>query len=168
MKKWLIISVMLLSSCTVSSDREKSIRFDSNEKDVKIYINGEKHCVTPCITQVPRSRNSLIVVAKKDGFDDYHLTVPSSVKSSVFYITMEHPPKNIFEKQNLERQRRIRAFVLENYSQMKMDTFTESKEYLFALSHMTGIPLAKLEQMTEDAKDEAALANDIVDLYKKK
>lgn len=67
-----------LTSCaTLFTSRQQNITFDSNEKNVEIYINGQKICETPCSAKVDRSRDTMLIVGKKEGFEDVAVTVNS-------------------------------------------------------------------------------------------
>ncbi|MDR1694634.1 MAG: hypothetical protein LBR70_05560 [Lactobacillaceae bacterium] len=70
-----ICSVFLSSCATVFTSKNQEMSFDSNESDVEIYINNQKMCTAPCVTEVAKSNNTMLIVAKKQGFEDTAITV---------------------------------------------------------------------------------------------
>ena len=159
MQKLSILSVLLLASCaTMFSEKQQSVTFDSNEKNVSIYINNEKVCQTPCITHIQRSNNNVLIVAKKDGFEDKSIVLSSSFNpmsfvnalSSVtstfgvstdlssgkiweynpnaFYISMHKETNNPAEKLRNQKTEELRTFILHHYSDIKLDAQHEGQK----------------------------------------
>ena len=61
-----IASVSLLCACgTIFSSGKQELAFDSNIADTEIYINGQKICSTPCITNIERGNKKLLIKASK-------------------------------------------------------------------------------------------------------
>ena len=57
-----IASVSLLCACgTIFSSGKQELAFDSNIADTEIYINGQKICSTPCITNIERGNKKLLI-----------------------------------------------------------------------------------------------------------
>ena len=158
MKKIFAFSLffLLCSACaTVIDGKKQQLAFDSNEKDVEIYIDDKLACRTPCLTEVDRANKKLMVVAKKGGFQDRTLFLDKSINStsafnviclwsSTFglstdlssadiweyqpnsvYVVMVKEPKTALEKQKIEKQNQIRDFVLRNFDGLQNDTFSE-------------------------------------------
>ncbi len=156
MKKTLIffITLAFLPSCgTLFSSREQELSFDSNIKNVDIYINDLKVCSTPCIASVPRSNKTLMIKASKSGYEErtifvqhgYNpiavLNVLSGITSTFgvttdatdnhlwqyapnsFYVTMYKEPQNDAQRKVYEQADRIRDFVLKNYAQLQSENF---------------------------------------------
>jgi hypothetical protein len=168
--------------------------FDSNEKNVEIYINGEKKCTTPCITKVRRSRDTLLIVARKDGFDDQTRTVSTGInvvtlvnitsttgfltdlstsymweyQPNAYYINMESVAATPQEKAQREKENEIRRFILSNYSDLKADSFSAGeKEYLKALSKLTGISLNKLGSMVSSTYEAVEFSDSVIKEFRK-
>ena len=81
MKKTVILSCLMLtaSACgTIFSGTGQEINFDSNEKDVEVFIDGVRACKTPCTYEVDRSISDLDIVAKKKGFRNQQITLRSN------------------------------------------------------------------------------------------
>lgn len=201
MKKLLITSIiiMTISGCaTVLSDKQQNVSFDSNEKDVEIYINGSMRCKTPCMTKVDRSRDALLVVAKKQGFEDNTITVSTSVnvmsvvnvvstvtstfgvstdlssekiweyQPNSFYILMEKEPKTTAEIAQRKKENKIRVFVLKNYSEIMADSYGGSKEYMQSLASMSGLSIGKIQNIAGKTNNESAFTNEVIKEIRKK
>lgn len=148
--------IVLCSACaTVIDGNKQQLAFDSNEKDVEIYIDDKLACHTPCLTEVDRANKKLMIVAKKDGFQDRTLFLDKSINptsafnviclwSSTFglstdlssadvweyqpnsiYVVMTKEPKSALEKRKLQKQNEVRDFVLKNFDGLQNDTFDE-------------------------------------------
>lgn len=156
MKKLIItiLSVITLSSCgTLFSGSSQEMSFDSNEPDVKIYVNGEYLCETPCVTDVDRKRKRARIQAKKDGFPTKNMQTdrkmnPVTLLNAIstvwgtfglstdfssdgmweyqrdsFYFNMRQEPKTKQEKELYEKEDKVRAFVLKNHPQIQTELF---------------------------------------------
>ncbi|MDR1026060.1 MAG: hypothetical protein LBL47_01550 [Lactobacillus sp.] len=187
-------SLVMASCATVFTSKEQDMSFDSNEKNVEIYINGEKKCTTPCITKVRRSRDTLLIVARKDGFDDQTRTVSTGInvvtlvnitsttgfltdlstsymweyQPNAYYINMESVAATPQEKAQREKENEIRRFILSNYSDLKADSFSAGeKEYLKALSKLTGISLNKLGSMVSSTYEAVEFSDSVIKEFRK-
>lgn len=149
--------LFLIASCaTVFDGRKQQIAFDSNEKDVKIYVNDKFICKTPCIGEIKRKKNTLMINARKQGFEDRTLFIDGTINSTsllnvislwtstfgfttdmssgsiwmyqpnAVYVTMTKEPRTAAEKQAYQRQNKVRDFVLRNFSQLQNDLYTEN------------------------------------------
>lgn len=139
--------LLTVSACAwVFDGKKQEMGFDSNEKDVEIFVNGKPVCTTPCTAEIRRSNEKLRIVAKKDGFDERSLTVEHVTNKTTyfnvsslgwswtgfttdyssqsiweyqpdsFYITLVKLPKTQAEKKLYAEQNNIRHFVLTNFA----------------------------------------------------
>lgn len=193
-----LCSIFLCSCATLFTSRQQNVTFDSNEEAVDIYINGEKICKTPCVAKVDRSRDTMLIIGKKNGFEDATVTVNSGInivtlinlisfttgsfglttditnshaweyQPNAFYLTMEKEDTTPGAQEKRAKERKIREYVLSNYSDIKADVvYTGRKEYLISLSTMTGISLERLSALAAQSRDEADLTNAVIREYKK-
>lgn len=158
MKKIIAFSLftILCSACaTVIDGNKQQMAFDSNEKGVEIYINDKLACRTPCITEVNRANKKIMIVAKKQGYQektlflDKNVNVTSvfnvlSLSSSTFgittdlttgdiweyqpnsiYVAMMKEPQTVAERQKQQKQNQIRDFVLKNFDSLQNDSYSE-------------------------------------------
>ena len=152
----ILIAVLTVCSCaTIITGRHQQLAFDSNERDVEIYINGKFTCKTPCITEVTRHGDKLMITAKKAGFTDRTMfaegklnpmtavniiSLPSSTfgfstdatsnsmweyQPGAIYVTMQKEPRTAAERHNFDYQNKIRDFVLRNFDQLEADAYSE-------------------------------------------
>lgn len=196
----LVLSMMLLSSCaTVFSSKQQNVSFDSNERGVEVYINGKMVCTTPCVAKVDRSRDTLLIVGKKAGFEDAAMTVTSGVnvitlinvisfttgsfglttdmtnnhaweyQPNAFYFTMEKADNSPQGVARRIKENKIREYILSNYADIKADVvYTGKKEYLIALSKMTGLSMDRLNALASQSENEADFTNVVVKEYRKR
>lgn len=160
-----------ISSCALMIDGTKQkMSFDSNEKNVEIYIDSKFACQTPCITDVKRGNKPIMITAKKSGFEDKTVFLNKNLNSSSafnllsvwtstfgfttdtvsgsvweyqpnsVYVVVTKEPKTATERQNLVEQNKIRNFVLVNFDQLQSDIFDDSA---------TGEYIKSLSQMTK-------------------
>lgn len=159
MKKYVVLfTALAVCSCaSIISGRHQQLAFDSNERDVEIYINGKYTCKTPCITEVVRHNNKLMISAKKEGFTDRTMFADGklnpmtainiiSLGTSTFgfstdatsnsmweyqpgsvYITMQKEPRTEAERRDFAYQNKIRDFVLRNFDQLETDAYSENE-----------------------------------------
>jgi len=144
--------ILLISSCgTIIDGNKQQIAFDSNEKDVEIYIDSELICKTPCIANIRRKNKRLMISAKKQSFEDKTIFLDKNINSSAafnvislwtstfgastdvitggmwayqpnsIYIVMTHTPRNTVEKKQQIQQNKIRDFVLRNFDHLQSD-----------------------------------------------
>jgi len=87
MKKIFLILPILLGACgTIFSGSTQTISFDSNVKDVKVYVNGQQVCnQVPCSIDVDRESSPLIVMAKRDGYKDGMANVKSKINPTAWF-----------------------------------------------------------------------------------
>lgn len=190
MKRLIPVSLLLLSACgTVFSGSNQSMNFDSNVKNVSIYVNGAMICSsTPCQVDIERSSSSLMVLAKADGYEDNIQQVRSKINpvswgnllsvyswttdfatSSMWkysrdgvYINMK--PVNIrkAELETFKRDSEIRHFALMNYGELKAEAAeNRTGEYIHSLANLSGICEQKLVVDIRQAKSEVDLANQL-------
>ena len=159
MKKitFLLPLLFLIASCaTVFDGRKQQIAFDSNEKDVKIYVNDRFICKTPCIGEVKRKKNTIMIRAQKQGFENRTLFIDGTINSTsllnvislwtstfgftsdmssgsiwmyqpnAVYVTMTKEPRTAAEKAVYQKQNKVRDFVLRNFSQLQNDLYSEN------------------------------------------
>jgi len=174
MKNIVLFPVLLLiGSCALVFDgTHQQVSFDSNEKNVQIYINDKFACQTPCIADVKRGKQTLMVTAKKDGFEERTVFLNRNLNSltalnlislwtstfgfttdavagsfwqyqpNAFYVVMTKEPKTQEQRAKLIEQNKIRDFVLRNFDQLQSDAFENEK---------TGEYIRALAQMTKHA-----------------
>lgn len=194
MKKTLILlSLFFLSSCAwIINGRYEELSFDSNVEEVDIYIQNQKVCSTPCITEVKRENKMILIIAKKQGYEDKvieinkginvvsflnFLTTPIGLSSlttdvsagavweyqpNVFYVLMQTPPKTQAEKINRQTENNIRAFILKNYSELKTDIYATSQEYVNELAHMSHLSPSTVSILVRDSNSESKLIDSIL------
>lgn len=152
----ILLAVLTVCSCaTVITGRHQQLAFDSNERDVEIYINGKFTCKTPCITEVTRRSDKLMITAKKAGFTDRTMFAEGklnpmtavniiSLWTSTFgfstdatsnsmweylpgtiYVAMQKEPRTAAEHRDFDHQNKIRDFVLRNFDQLETDAYSE-------------------------------------------
>lgn len=90
MKKIVLYTALILtlSACgTLFSGSTQDISFDSNQKDVKIYVDGMEICKTPCIFPLERKSSTVIIRAQKKGFEDKQLILRSNLnKLAILFL----------------------------------------------------------------------------------
>ncbi len=81
MKKiYLITGVLSLAGCgTVFSGTSQDISFDSNVKEVSVYIDGAFACKTPCVYPAERASGSISIVGKKEGYEDLGMALKTQI-----------------------------------------------------------------------------------------
>ena len=158
MKKQISVLLATLAVCscaTVLTGRHQQLAFESNEHDTEIYINDKFVCKTPCITEVTRHGDKLMITAKKTGFTDRTMFAEGklnpmaavniiSLWTSTFgfstdatsnsmweyqpgsiYVTMQKEPRTETERRNFAYQNKIRDFVLRNFDQLEAAAYSE-------------------------------------------
>lgn len=147
-------ALLTVSACAwVIDGKKQEMSFDSNEKDVEIFVNGKMMCTTPCTAEIRRSNEKLRIVAKKDGFDERSLTVEHVTNKTTyfnisslgwswtgfttdyssqsiweyqpdsFYITLVKLPKTEAEKKIFAEQNNVRHFVLTNFASLQNEVY---------------------------------------------
>lgn len=153
-----IASVSLLCTCgTIFSSGKQELAFDSNIADTEIYINGQKICSTPCITNIERGNKKLLIKASKTGYTDRTLFIdpgynPMSMGNFLsmgtstfgfttdatddhlwqyapnsFYITLYRQPHNESERKIYEKADHIRDFILKNFDRLQTEVYEDGK-----------------------------------------
>ncbi len=175
MKKIILLSVLMLGACgTIFNSTNQDLSFDSNIKDVKIYVDGLEICKTPCVYPLERKSSTAIITAKKQGYEDKQIVVRSNISKIAFlnltfwpswitdvatggmwqysrdgvYIDMEKSNLKKAELTIIKKNVAIRRFALFNYNELKIEAATQqkNKEYITALSELSGIKKEKLIQ----------------------
>ena len=188
MKKIFLILPILLSACgTIFNGTTQTMTFDSNVKDVKIYVNNQLICSqTPCTIDVDRESSTMIVTAKKEGYKDGLVNVKSKINGTTWfnilfsygfttdfamggmwkytqdgvYINMEPENMKHAEKQKFGKESMIRAFSLYNYEDLKKETAAhENGEYIQALSQLTELSPTELYPVIDKSVTEVNLAH---------
>ena len=152
-----LLTLLCTACATVIDGNKQQLAFDSNEKDVEIYINDSLVCHTPCLTDVNRANKRLMVVAKKEGFEERTLFLDKNINTSAafnvislwfstfgfstdlttgdmweyqpnsVYVVMTKAPKSAAEQQKLKEQNKIRDFVLRNFDALQNDVDNEQE-----------------------------------------
>ena len=191
MKKLSPVLFTILAACgTVFSGSDQDISFDSNVKDVKIFVDGMEMCKTPCILPLERKSSSTYIVAKKEGYEDkqlllrsgfnkialFNLTyLPSWLTDAVsggmwqynrdgVYIDMEKANLKNAELEQSKRNTAIRRFALFAYPELKIEASAQKLdgEYLKALSELSGKTPSELVKTVNLATNEVNLAHSLV------
>lgn len=154
LKYFILSALFFIASCaTVLDGRKQQLAFDSNEKEVQIFVNDKFVCTTPCITDVKRKKNKIMITAKKDGFENRAMFIDGNLNSTTvinilslwsspfgastdlstggmwqyfpnsIYVTMQKEPKTPSEKRAQLNQNKIRDFVLRNFDHLQTEAF---------------------------------------------
>ena len=186
MKKTVILSCLMLTACgTIFSGTGQEINFDSNEKDVEVFIDGVRACKTPCTYEVDRSISDLDIVAKKKGFRNQQITLRSNFnKMAVLNLTFltswttdfafggvwEYKRNNVYiDMEKLSRQNasldnglapKIRRFALFGFDEMKMEAAKNMNgEYISSLAAITKKDEVELIALINQTSNEVELAH---------
>lgn len=187
------------SCATMLDGTMQQVSFDSNEPDVQIFINGSFACKTPCIYDIRRKKAKVMITAKKQGFNDRTMFLEGNLNSTsvinvislwtstfgfstdmssgtiwmyqpnAVYVAMNKEPTTTTEKQALEKQNKIRRFVLQNFEQLQNDAFSDtgSKEYIKTLAAMAEISEPDIQTVLLNAYAGSDAAERIVGLQYK-
>lgn len=80
MKKLTILGVLLLSGCgTLFCGQDQTVLIDSDPTGVRIYQNGRFLGETPLTTELERTKNPLMLSAKKEGYNDQSIMLRSTL-----------------------------------------------------------------------------------------
>lgn len=186
MKKTVILSCLMLTACgTIFSGTGQEINFDSNEKDVEVFIDGVRACKTPCTYEVDRSISDLDIVAKKKGFRNQQITLRSNFnKMAVLNLSFltnwttdfafggvwEYKRNNVYiDMEKLSKQNasldnnlapNIRRFALFGYDEMKIEAAKNiGGEYISSLAAITKKDDAELIALINQSSNEVELAH---------
>ncbi len=189
MKKiYLITGVLSLAGCgTVFSGTSQDISFDSNVKEVSVYIDGAFACKTPCVYPAERASGSMSIVGKKEGYEDVGMALktqinPAAIGNITFvyswttdlvdgaawkyrqdgvYLNMEKKKMTRAEKENFHHSSQIKRFVLFNYPELQNEAFSSNTngDYLQALSELSGKSTQALSEQIKLAQNEVNCAD---------
>lgn len=184
---------MFLSACgTLFSGGNQDISFDSNVKDVKVYVDGMEICKTPCVFPLERKSSTVVVVAKKAGYEDKQMVLRSNLnKVAVLnltfwpswltdvatggmwqysrdgvYIDMERSNLKHAELQKAKQDVAIRRFALFGYGELKIEAAAQQEkgEYITALSSLSGVDAKDLIQTVNKSHSAVSLAHNLTNL----
>ena len=186
-KKSVLASILALTACgTLFNGASQDVSFDSNVKDVTIYINGVKACKTPCVYPIDRGSSTVVATAKKDGYEDQQQVIKSSLSTvSVLnltfwpswltdlatggmwqysregvYIDMEKATKDQAELQIIKQNAATRKFALYNFNELKLEAVAKRNgEYTTALSELSGKETQDIRNAVNVAHNEVQLAH---------
>lgn len=190
MKKVVLFSFVFLSACgTLFSSSNQDISFDSNVKDVTIYVDGMEICKTPCVYPLERKSSTIVVVAKKIGYEDKQMVLRSNLNKIAIlnltfwpswltdvatggmwqynrdgvYIDMERSNLKKAEIDKVKRDVAIRRFALFGFSELKMEAVSnkENGEYIAALSYLSGLNKNDLVKTINKSYDAVSLAHNL-------
>lgn len=189
MRKIYLTSIVLaLAACgTVFSGTTQDISFDSNIKEVSVYIDGAFACKTPCVYPAERASGSISIVGKKEGYEDVGMSIksklnPAAIGNITFiyswttdlvdgamwkyrqdgvYLNMEKKNMTKAEKEEFHRNSQIKRFVLFNYPDLLNEAFSDNfnGEYLKSLSELSGKSLQALSAEIKLSQNEVDCAN---------
>ncbi|MBP5399319.1 MAG: PEGA domain-containing protein [Alphaproteobacteria bacterium] len=192
MKKiYLISTALALAGCgTVFSGTSQDISFDSNVKEVSVYIDGAFACKTPCVYPAERASGSISIVGKKEGYEDVGMALktqinPAAIGNITFiyswttdlvdgaawkyrqdgvYLNMEKKKMTRAEKEDFHHSSQIKRFVLFNYPELQNEAFTDnfSGPYMQSLSELSGKSPQKIAEQIKFSKNEVHCAEMIV------
>lgn len=186
MKKFqAVIALFLLSGCgTVFSGTQQNVTVNTNAPEAKVYVNGMPMCSTPCAVDLKRTSGNVIIMLKKEGYQDAIVPLTSQFNpvsiinlSSVYswttdflsggvwkyspdavYVEMDRKDMTKAEIEQARKISQIRRFVLFNYAALK----SGHQEHLASLSVLTGLKTERLGDLIKNASDEIAAADKIV------
>ena len=188
MKKIYLITIALaLTGCgTVFNGSSQDVSFDSNVKDVEVFVNGVKACTTPCTYPIDRQSGSQVVVGRKAGYEDQQTILKSSLSPIVIgnstfvaswltdlvtggiweyrrdglYFEMKKASASRAENTLFEKQSPIRRYALFNYPDLKKEAAAGNinGEYISGLAELTGTSAQKLCPTILAAQNEVELA----------
>ena len=193
MKKTILFSLMFLSACgTLFSGGNQDVSFDSNVKDVKVYVDGMEICKTPCVFPLERKSSTVVVVAKKAGYEDKQMVLRSNLNKVAIlnltfwpswltdvatggmwqysrdgvYIDMERSNLKHSELQKVKQDVAIRRFALFGYSELKIEAASQQEkgEYITALSFLSGVDAKDLIQTVNKSHSAVSLAHNLTNL----
>ena len=194
MKKIILYTALILtlSACgTLFSGSTQDISFDSNQKDVKIYVDGMEICKTPCIFPLERKSSTVIIRAQKKGFEDKQLILRSNLNKLAIlnlsfwpswltdvasggmwqyhrdgvYIDMEKAPANKTAQAQIKKNVAIRRFSLFGYNELKLEAASNTAgEYITGLSSLSKIPPQTLIKTIRKTQGAVNLAHTLTNI----
>ena len=165
MKKLMILGVLMLSGCgTVFCGQNQTVLIDSDPAGVKIYQNGRLLGETPLTTKLERTKNPLMLSAKKEGYNDQSIMLRSTlgmgaIFDGVFalFITgttgfstdasnetiYAYSPDQIFvdmikNGEEDTRDSKIKMFVTKNFDALHLEAANGGGMTVSALAQMSG------------------------------
>ena len=188
MKKLIILSTILLTACgTVFNGSSQDIKFDSNVQGVEVYINGMRACKTPCVYPIERHSSTIVVMAKKPGYQTQQTIIKSELSGVAIlnltfwpswltdvatggmwkysrdgiYIEMEGGQQQINRYGRYsQNDKQIRRFALYNYQNIKNEAISnQSGEYIKTLATLSGKDEKTLIEMANLSTNEVNLAH---------
>lgn len=189
MKKLLLLSILVLTGCgTLFSGTTQDISFDSNVKDVAVYVDGAFVCRTPCIYPAERASGNMTIVGKKKGYSDVGISVktklnPVAIGNLIFvyswttdlvdgaawkyrqegvYLNMEKEDMKVSEAAEFKKASDIRRFALFTYDKLKLEAAEEKAgDYINALSDLSGKDQKDLLTLINQANEAVELAHEL-------
>ncbi len=156
----LVFMVHMTGCATILDGSSQTVTFNSEPAKAKVFINGVQVCVTPCTTQVKHSK-STIVVAKKDGYEEQHLPLQTTMNKyfwgnfitggpigsttdyvsdaiieyspNMYFISLEPIRKSKADRTSLLHEKTLRNFILRGHQQLFTDLARMEGEYLSSL-----------------------------------
>lgn len=192
-KLYFLCSILLLSACgTLFSGTTQKITFDSNVKDVKVFIDGMEECVAPCQISIERSSDAVLITGRKKGYKDRVITLRSSVnrtsywnligiyswstdavsggvwryRNDAIYLNMEPDEVSPSHQRAEAIKTRIRHFVLFNYPDLNMEASQgNAGEHILALQDLSGLEGNVLIDKIKQSENEVDCAAAIANDY---
>ncbi len=194
MKKSVLLAVLMLSACgTVLSGSNQNIRFDSNLKGVRIFVDGMEICKTPCVYPLERKSGSVVVVAKKKGYEDKQIILRSGLNGASvlnlvfwpcwltdvatggiwqyshngFYVEMEKGDL-ASRTPSFFQKASFRQYALSNFGALKLDAATNriTSENFIALEVLNKLPSAQLQKIVNDSVSPVNLVENLEEAIK--
>mgnify|MGYP002521389164 FL=1 len=166
MKKLMILGVLMLSGCgTVFCGQNQTVLIDSDPAGVKIYQNGRLLGETPLTTKLERTKNPLMLSAKKEGYNDQSIMLRSTLGMGAIFdgafailsITgttgfstdasnetiYAYSPDQIFvdmikNGEEDTRDSKIKMFVTKNFDALHLEAANGGGMTVSALAQMSG------------------------------
>ena len=154
-----------IGCATIVSGTTQTVSVNSNITGAQVLLNGRVLGTTPFTGQIARASDSVILV-KKDGYTSQSMSLATSIEPifwgniliggttgsstdaatgalwryspATFFANLEPASSGLFDRESLERESKIRFFVLHNYRSLTADLAAGSGEYLSALRHLLG------------------------------
>ncbi len=133
-----IASLFLMTSCaTIFTGTKDSLRFDSNPKGAKVYVDGIEVGKTPCTTVVKRSLTDKFAEIRLDGYETRVITLDRTFNvvsiinlgsllgwaiDAATGALMKYDRKGYF----IELEKDNRTSLLDNSSKIEINTDTKT------------------------------------------
>lgn len=182
---FLLLGIITLSGCgTIFSGTQQNVTFNSNVPEAKVYVNGMPVCSTPCAVDLKRSQSNVIVMLKKDGYENATAVLTSQINpvsiinlSALYswttdflsngvwryspdsvYVEMEKTGITQAERDKLKKISKIRRYVLFNFAPLKAG----NPEHIRTLASVTGLREESITKLLKSSPDEINAAEKIV------